>query len=75
MEDPCPSSVPAEPAPTRSELRITQSDGPTLTFEFEAGPLEISPGLARVLLRIMRKAAERRGLDIDDKDRREDLAS
>lgn len=75
MEGPCSSPVSAEPAPARSELRVTQADGPSLIFEFEPGPFEISPGLARVLLRIMRKAAERRGIDIDDNDRHEDLAS
>ena len=47
------------------ELSVVRTDGTSLVFEFEAGPLEISPGLARVLLRIMRKAAERRGMDLE----------
>ena len=34
-------------------------------FEFESVPLEISPQLAKVLLRILRKAADRRSIEID----------
>ena len=39
------------------------------------GDLEITPGVATVLLRILRKAAQRQQLDIDDIDPSEPLAS
>lgn len=37
-----------------------------IVFEYMPGPFEITPELAKVLLRILRKAAEQRGIDIDD---------
>jgi|CXWL01.1.fsa_nt_gi hypothetical protein len=50
-------------------------DDATLSFEYDDGPFGISPGLARVLLRVMRKAAERRGIDLNDIEGQEHLAS
>ena len=50
---------------TQRELRTPQQRA-EMVFEYPPGPLEITPGLAKVLLRILRKAAERHGIDIDD---------
>ena len=44
----------------------TRQQPPAIGFEYVPGPFEITPELAKVLLRILRKAAERRGIDIDD---------
>ena len=52
---------------TQRELRTLQQQA-EMVFEYAPGPLEITPGLAKVLLRILRKAAEQRGIDIDDID-------
>ena len=38
---------------------------PELIFEYVPGSFEITPELAKVLLRILRKAGERRSIDID----------
>ena len=37
-----------------------------IVFEYVPSPFVITPELAKVLLRILRKAAERGGIDIDD---------
>ena len=51
-----------EPDHGRSAIRRRSE----IDFEYVPGPFEITPELAKVLLRILRKAAERRGIDIDD---------
>lgn len=58
-----------------SGIPAEADDDPSLAFEFGAGVLEITPGVAKVLLRIMRKAAERRGIDLDDTGRPQALTS
>src|SRR4051794_37182514 len=62
-------------APADDEQVGAQPGGTGLTFEFDAEPFEFSPGLARVLLRIMRKAADRDGIDLNDMDRPRPLTS
>ena len=59
----------------RRELTVDDSEGKTFTFQFDAGLIDIPPGLARVLLRILRKDAERRGIELADTAERDALAS
>jgi hypothetical protein len=59
-------SLPEPVASTRRDLAARRRDGKELTFELDPDPLDITPGLARVLLRILRKAAERRATDLDE---------
>ena len=49
--------------PPRTEPTPRSLD--VVVFEPDGTRFEISPETARVLLRIMRKAAERRGIDLD----------
>lgn len=44
---------------------MTRQEHAAIAFEYDPTPLEISPALAKVLLRILRKAAERRSIEID----------
>ena len=60
---------PHRPAPTSREQSV---DGKITIVEVGETPFVITPGLARVLLRIMRKAAERRAIDLDVTPARDD---
>ena len=60
---------PHRPAPTSREQNV---DGKITIVEVGETPFVITPGLARVLLRIMRKAAERRAIDLDVTPARDD---
>lgn len=50
--------------------RTSRLDAPAAPINLSEGsnPLVLTPDLGRVLLRIMRKAAERRGIDLDAAD-------
>ena len=55
----------AEAESRRHHDTATRQGPAEIAFEFEPTPLEISPALAMGLLRILRKAAERRHIEID----------
>ncbi|MEO5839433.1 MAG: hypothetical protein ABIQ73_18415 [Acidimicrobiales bacterium] len=65
MKTPPVSLANLDNLPALTKQSVTNNGDTIVTFEHEGCPLVISPGLARVLLRIMRKAARRRGIDLD----------
>ena len=52
-------------AESRRHSTVTREEPASIVFEYDSSPLEISPALAQVLLRILRKAAEQRSIEID----------
>ena len=62
----------ANPHEACRELAALGHDGTITIVEVSDTPFVITPEVARVLLRIMRKAAERRGIDLDVTPARDD---
>lgn len=52
-------------AESRPRDRAATPQPAVVVFEYDSSPLEISPALAKVLLRILRKATEQRPIEID----------
>ena len=62
----------AEPREARRELEALDHNGKITIVDMGDTPFVITPDVARVLLRIMRKAAERREIDLDVTPARDD---
>lgn len=62
----------ADPHEACRELAALDHNGKITFVELGETPFVMTPGLARVLLRIMRKAAERREIDLDVPPARDD---